>query len=111
MNDDTNFMNDTSFIAILDVAVSPTDRPAAIAHLERQRSSVRSMKGCVAFRVFASHETETDVTVLHEWQDQGAFDAYLESDAFARAGDALRPLMTGPPKSQRFRVTLVETVA
>lgn len=104
-------MNDTNFIAILDFAVSPSDRPAAIAHLERQRPSVRSMPGSVAFRVFPSHDIETDVTVLHEWRDQDSFDAYLESDVFARAGEALRPLMTGPPTSRRFLVRLVETVA
>jgi quinol monooxygenase YgiN len=35
--------------------------------------------------VSPSPEVVTDITVLHEWVDQAAFDAYLQSEAFARA--------------------------
>ena len=69
------------------------------------------MPGCVAFRVFASRQSDTSITVLHEWIDQPSFDAYLASEEFARSGEMLRPMMTGAPSSRRFRVELVETVA
>lgn len=101
-------MDDPTFIAILDFAVSAADRPAAVAHLERERSKVRAMPGCIAFRVFPSPESDRGITVLHEWRDQAAFDGYLASDVFARSGAVLRPLMTAPASSRRFHVRLVE---
>jgi quinol monooxygenase YgiN len=104
-------METPTFIAILDFSVSSTDRPAAIAQLEREQPVVRAMPGCIAFRVFPSSETDTDLTVLHEWADRAAFDRYLASDAFARSGEVLRPVMTGPATSRRFQVSLVESAA
>lgn len=103
-------MTNPTFIAILDFSTAPTDRCAAIAQLERERPVVDAIAGCVGFRVFASRRNDTDVTVLHEWADEEAFDRYLASDAFARSGAVLRPLMTGTPTSRRFRVELVATV-
>src|SRR3546814_19432740 len=80
----------------------------ALPILEREGSTIRSMPGCVAFRVFPAQDTDTDVTVLHEWTDRAAFDGYLASDAFARSGEILRPLMTAPPVRRRFHVGLAE---
>jgi quinol monooxygenase YgiN len=99
------------FLAILDLQIHATDRPAAIAQLERERPSVRAMPGCVDFRVLVSPGEGTDLTVLHEWVDEHAFRTYLESDAFARSGQVLRPLLASPPLSRRFRAELVETLA
>ena len=67
------------------------------------------MPGCIGFRVFPSPEVVTDITVLHEWVDQAAFDAYLRSEAFARSGEVLPPMMIAPPSSRRYRVELIET--
>ncbi|MGK2949136.1 MAG: putative quinol monooxygenase [Acidimicrobiales bacterium] len=100
----------TTFIAILDLSVSAADRPAALAQLAGEQPIVRAMAGCVDFRLFPAPDSDTAITVLHEWSDQAAFDAYLSSDAFARSGAVLRPLMQGPPSSRRFRVELVEVV-
>jgi quinol monooxygenase YgiN len=104
-------MTTPSFIAILDFSTSAADRPAAIAQLEREQPAVSAMPGCVGFRAFASNQSDTAITVLHEWIDQASFEQYLASDAFARSGEILRPIMTGAPSSRRFRVELVETVA
>src|SRR3546814_14977529 len=101
-------MSTPTFIAVLDFSVSASDRSMAVAHLEREGSTIRSMPGCVAFRVFPAQDTDTDVTVLHEWTDRAAFDGYLASDPFAPSGDILRPLMTAPPVSRRFHVGTVE---
>ena len=68
------------------------------------------MPGNLAFRVYASREDETAVTVVHEWADEASFARYTESDSFARSGVVLRPLMTGVPVSRRFRAELLETV-
>src|SRR3546814_20066601 len=97
-------MSTPTFIAVLDFSVSASDRSMAVAHLEREGSTIRSMPGCVAFRVFPAQDTDTDVTVLHEWTDRAAFDGYLASDAFARSGEILRPLLTAPPRSEARRV-------
>lgn len=100
-------MNPT-FIAILDFAVSSADRPNALARLEHVGPDVRRMPGCVAYRVFPSPHTDTEVTVLHEWADRAAFDRYLASEIFVRSGEVLRPLMDAPPTSRRFDVKAVE---
>jgi quinol monooxygenase YgiN len=100
-----------AFIAILDFSTAATDRPAAVAQLEREQPAVTAMPGCIAFRVYCNRQDDTGITVLHEWIDQASFDAYLASDAFARSGEILRPMMTGAPSSRRFRAELVETVA
>jgi len=98
-------------IAIVDFSTAPADRPAALAQLEAERPLVRAMPGCNDFRVFASPERDTDITVLHEWEDESSFRAYLESEAFSRSGIVLRPLMSGAPTSRRFHAELAETVA
>jgi quinol monooxygenase YgiN len=98
-------------IAILDFSTAATDRPAALAQLDRERDQVRAMPGSVAFRVYASREDETRITVVHEWDDEASFGGYLTSDSFARSGQVLRPIMTEPPVSRRFRAELLETVA
>jgi quinol monooxygenase YgiN len=98
-------------IAILDFSTDAADRPAALAQLEAERDQVRAMPGNVAFRVYASPEDQTGVTVVHEWADEASFGGYLGSDSFARSGEVIRPLMTGTPVSRRFRADLLETVA
>jgi quinol monooxygenase YgiN len=99
------------FIAILDFGTAAADRPAALAQLDAERLPVRAMPGCVNFRAFASAERDTDITVLHEWDDEMSFRAYLESEAFTRSGLVLRPLMSVPPISRRFHAELVESIA
>ena len=98
-------------IAVLDFDTLATDRAAALAQLDRERDEVRAMPGNVAFRVYASREDASRVTVVHEWDDEVAFGRYLGSDSFARSGAVLRPMMIAPPVSRRFRAELWETVA
>ena len=98
-------------IAIIDFSTAATDRPAALAQLDSERDQVRAMPGNVAFRVYASREDETRISIVHEWDDEASFRGYLRSDSFARSGDVLRPLMTGTPVSRRLRAELLETVA
>jgi quinol monooxygenase YgiN len=99
------------FIAILDFDTSAADRPAALAQLDAERDEVRAMPGNLAFRVYASREDESRVTVVHEWDDQASFQGYLGSASFTRSGAVLRPLMVGAPLSRRFHAELQETVA
>ncbi|MCU1391577.1 MAG: putative antibiotic biosynthesis monooxygenase [Ilumatobacteraceae bacterium] len=98
------------FIAILDLSTTALDRPAALAQLHGEQTPIRAMSGCIGFRVFAAGDNDTDLTVLHEWADEASFTAYLASDAFERSGAVLRPLMSRPPVSRRFRAELAETV-
>ncbi|MGC9667361.1 putative quinol monooxygenase [Planosporangium sp. 12N6] len=98
-------------IAIVDISTAATDRPAALAPLDRERDRVRAMPGNLAFRVYASREDETRITIVHEWDDEASFEGYLRSDSFARFGEVLRPIMTGAPVSRRFRAELLETAA
>jgi quinol monooxygenase YgiN len=99
------------FIAILDFDTAATDRPAALAQLDGERAQVRAMPGNLAFRVYASRQDETGITVVHEWADEASFAGYVESDSFARSGTVLRPMMVGSAVSRRFSAELLETVA
>jgi quinol monooxygenase YgiN len=99
------------FIAILDFRTAATDRSTALARLDGEGDRVRAMPGNIAFRVYAAREDDTAVAVVHEWDDEASFAGYLESDSFARLGEAIRPMMTGAPVSRRFRADLLETVA
>ena len=98
------------FIAILDVRTTASDRPAALAQFDSESDEIRAMPGNLDFRVYAARDDDEAVTVIHEWADEPSFAAYLESDAFARSGAVIRPLMTEPPVSRRFSAALVETV-
>ncbi len=97
-------------IAVLDLQTLAADRAAALAQFDRERDEIRAMPGNLDFRVYSARDNEEDVTVIHEWADEPSFAAYLSSDSFARSGRVLRPLMSTPPVSRRFRATLLETV-
>ena len=97
-------------IAVLDLRTTAADRVAALAQLDSERDEIRSMPGNLDFRVYAARDDEEAVVVIHEWADEASFAAYLSSDAFARSGAVLRPLVTEPPVSRRFRAALLETV-
>jgi quinol monooxygenase YgiN len=98
-------------IAILDLRTTATDRPAALAQFDAESGEVRAMPGNIAFRVYASREDETQITVVAEWEDEASFADYLGSDSFTRSGQVIRPLLTEAPLSRRFRGELLETVA
>ena len=97
-------------IAVLDLRTTPADRPVALAQLDSERDEVRAMPGNLDFRVYAAREDEEGVVVIHEWADEASFAGYVSSDSFARSGAVLRPLMTTPAVSRRFRAALLETV-
>jgi len=97
-------------IAVLDLRTSEADRPAALAQLDSEKEEIRAMPGSLDFRVYAARDDEEAVVVIHEWADEASFAGYLSSDAFARSGAVLGPLVTAPPVSRRFRAALLETV-
>jgi quinol monooxygenase YgiN len=98
------------FIAVLDLRTAAADRPAALAQLDSERDEIRAMPGNLDFRVYAARDDDEAVAVIHEWVDEPSFAEYLASDAFVRSGAAIRPLVTSPPVSRRFRADLLETV-
>lgn len=98
------------FIALLDLRTIPADRAAALAQLDSERDLIRALPGNLDFRVYASRDDEEAVAVIHEWVDEPSFAGYLASDAFNRSGTVLRPLVSAPPVSRRFRASLLETV-
>ncbi len=98
-------------IAILDFVTAAADRPAALAQLDRGHHQVSAMPGNLAFRVYASRQDGTGITVVHEWDDEASFAAYLGSDSFVRSGEVLRPMRTGAPVSPRRRAELLQVVA
>ncbi|MFC4943178.1 putative quinol monooxygenase [Pseudonocardia sp. GCM10023141] len=97
-------------MAIVDFATAATDRAVALDHLDAERHEIRAMLGNLAFRVYASREDDSRITILHEWEDEASFDGYLSSASFARFGEAVRPIIVGVPVSRRFRAELLATV-
>jgi quinol monooxygenase YgiN len=97
-------------IAVLDLRTTAADRPVALAQLDGERDEIRAMPGNLDFRVYAARDDGEAVAVIHEWADEASFAAYLSSQAFARSGAVLRPLVTAPPVSRRFHAALLETV-
>ena len=97
-------------IAVLDLRTTAADRAVALAQLDSERDEIRAMPGNLDFRVYAARDDEEAVAVIHEWVDEPSFAGYLSSDAFVRSGAVLRPLVTAPPVSRRFRAALLETV-
>ncbi len=97
-------------IAVLDLRTTKADRPVALGQLDSEKDEIRAMPGNLDFRVYAARDDEEAVVVIHEWADEVSFAGYLASEAFARSGAVLRPLVTAPPVSRRFRAALLETV-
>src|SRR3954454_20308427 len=97
-------------IAVLDLRTTAADRPAALDQLDSEKEEIRAMPGNLDFRVYAARDDDEAVVVIHEWTDESSFAGYLSSDAFGRSGAVLRPLVTEPPVSRRFRAALLETV-
>ena len=97
-------------IAVLDLSTTAADRAVALAQLDSERDEIRAMPGNLDFRVYAARDNEEGITVIHEWADEPSFAAYLSSEAFARSGAVLRPMVTQPPVSRRFSAALLETV-
>ncbi len=98
-------------ITIVEFKTSVKNRAVAMAALSAEGNAVRAMSGCIAFRPFADPETGDTCFILHEWENENDFSTYVSSDHFAAIGKVLRPLMTAPPISRRFRAELLETVA
>ena len=98
------------FIAIVEFEVAKENRSLAISQLSAEVPGVRAMSGNIGFCTYADPSNETSVIILHRWKSQADFQSYTASDAFARSGKILRPLMTASPQSNRYDATLIETV-
>jgi quinol monooxygenase YgiN len=98
-------------IALVEFHVAPADRPAALKVLLDEAPGVRRMPGNRRFLPFPDPASAGGVTLYHEWEDEAGFAAYLAGPGFAAVGQTLRPMMTAPPLSRRFRASLIETLA
>ncbi len=98
------------FIAIVDFTVAPENRPVALAALAEDAPVARSLPGNVSFRTFSNTGDDTHLGIFQEWETVADFERYVASPGFAKAGQALRPLMTSAPVSRRFEAKLFEEV-
>ncbi len=98
------------FIAIVEFEVAKENRERAIGQLLAEVPAVRAMNGNVGFNTYADPSNETSVVILHRWKSPADFQNYTASEAFARSGKILRPLMTAPPQSNRYEAKLIEKV-
>lgn len=96
-------------IALVDFTVDPSRRQEALQVLLDEAETVTAMPRCRTFRPYCDPVSESHVGIVHEWQDEAGFEAYLKSEDFAKIGAVLRPLMTSAPSSRRYRATPLET--
>ncbi|MBL4645220.1 MAG: antibiotic biosynthesis monooxygenase [Rhizobiales bacterium] len=89
--------------------VAANERQTALTALLTATVTVRDMDGCQTFIPFIDPTDETRLGVMHEWEAEANFAAYIASDAFKTLGQALRPMMTAPPTTRRFDATLLDT--
>ncbi len=92
-------------IALVDFTVDPAGREEALAHLLKEVPVVTAMPGCRTFRPYGDPLDETRIGIVHEWDSEEDFTAYLQSDGFSEIGAVLRPMMTSVPSSRRYSVT------
>ena len=98
------------FTAIVDIRTAPADRDAALAVLLAEAPAVRAMSGNRTFRPHVDRTDPALLGVLHEWDREEDFAAYLTSLGFVRSGQRLRELMSDLPSSRRYRAELAEEV-
>jgi quinol monooxygenase YgiN len=101
---------DFMLIAHVYFSVAENDRQKALDTLIAEAPTVRAMAGCLAFMPFVDPTNSEGLGILHEWETDEAFGAYIASPGFAEAGRVLRPMMTGAPISRRFDAKLLQTV-
>jgi quinol monooxygenase YgiN len=99
------------FIAIVDFETAAADRATALDLLDAHRGQISTTPGNLSYRVYASREDGSRITIVHEWEDEASFDGYQKSASFAHVGEAIQPIMVGAPVSRHFRAELLETVA
>ena len=97
-------------IAHVTFTVAPDNQARALDALLAEVPAVRRMKGCLAFIPFADPTVAGGLGIVHEWESDDAFAAYIGSPGFATVNQILRPLMTGTPVSRRFDVNMLDTV-
>lgn len=90
--------------------VRAEERSAALEALVAGAAAVRAMPGCRTFLPFLDPTDAEAIGVMHEWETDADFAAYVASPIFVANAAVLRPLMTAPPVSRRFDATLAETV-
>lgn len=95
-------------MAIVDFDVAPENRTAALDILHSDGAAAAKMRGNKSFRVFTNAGSETHIGLMHEWETMEAFQAYTNSEGFAKVRDGVGPLMTAPPVSKRLKTELVE---
>ena len=92
-------------IVEVNFTVAPNDHAQAITCLMQEQPQMRALSGNRATRVLADPSTEGAITLLHQWDDLAALDAYRAGPLFAAIGARLRPLMTGAPSTTVYEAT------
>jgi quinol monooxygenase YgiN len=90
--------------------VAEVDSGKALDVLKVEALQVRGMKGCINVIPFQDATNPQRIGIVHEWESAEDFTLYTASPEFARAGQALHPMMLEPPISDRFDANLIRSV-
>lgn len=80
----------------VEAAFAPADLDRAVTLFEAHASDARAIEGCHHYVLFKNIDSD-GVAILQQWDTMVQFDAYRTSEAFAKLGAGLKPLMTAPP--------------
>jgi quinol monooxygenase YgiN len=95
-------------VAFVKITVAESDRQTALSVLLAEIPIVQAMTGCLTFRVLLDPVDSETLLVLHEWEHQDNFNAYLSSPGFAKVNSILGPMFTEPAISRRFDARLIQ---
>lgn len=73
------------------------------AELEKLIEPTRAEPGCLRYELFVNKEKPGDFVFMEEYQDDGAFQAHMDSKHVAAAIAAAVPLLASPPDIRRYR--------
>jgi quinol monooxygenase YgiN len=74
-----------------------------LAELEKLVEPTRGEPGCRKYELFVNKENPADFVFVEEYDDDGAFQAHMDSKHVAAAIAEAVPLLAAPPDIRRYR--------
>lgn len=84
-------------LVTVEATFAPKDVATSTTLFEDQASGARDMDGCAGYDLYAATDGGGKIVIVQRWISMEAFDAYRQSETFARLAEGLKPIMTAPP--------------
>ncbi|MEM7131232.1 MAG: putative quinol monooxygenase [Chloroflexota bacterium] len=84
------------------VDVKPEQRSAFVGMMNEFVADTLAVDACQTFSFYQQIQQENRFALYEEWDSAAAFDTYTCTERFTQFRDALGPMITAPPVSNRF---------